>query len=290
MPPKTPVKPAPAPAKTAPAKAGAKPAGKPGTAVAKAVPQSTAVGMPSELAEQFLQDAGQGLEKATSQDYALPFLYLLQKMSPQVDKDSEKYIDGAEAGMFLNTVTGELFDELLVVPVDFEKVFIEWIPRDQGGGFVAQYKNRNQAETDKREETQIVDTANHYVLFQDSNGDWQPGILSMTSTKLKASRNWLSKISMVQITGQGGRKVVAPSFSRKYLVQKEGPVKNEKGTFYVLKVASVEGEEGWVDAETYDQAKGFRAQLTAGAVGADFSKAGETVVDGEVTDDDGAEM
>lgn len=269
------------PAKPAPAKAtAAKPAAKPapGKALVRPEPKSTTVGMPAELAQQFLQDAGQGLEKASAQDFALPFFYLLQKMSPQVDRHSEKFIEGAEDGQFLNTVTGELYSQLRVIPVDFEKVYIEWVPRDQGGGFVAQYRNKNEAEMNKREDTQIVDTANHFVLVQNNEGEWQPGIVSMTSTKLKASRKWLSQISMVQITGPNGRKVIAPSFSRMYDVMPEGPVTNEKGTFFVVKVVPVEGEDGWVsDPEVYDQAKSFRTQLQAGAVGADYTKSGDTV-------------
>jgi hypothetical protein len=286
MPPKaTPAKAA--PAKVSPAKA--VPAKTPGKAVTKATPQASAVGMPAEMSDLFLQHAGAGLEKATAADFALPFIYLLQKMSPQVDPDSEKFIDGAKVGMFLNTVTGQLYESLTVVPVDFEKVYIEWVPRDAGGGFVAQYRSKNEAEMNKREDTQIVDTANHYVLVQEEDGSWTPAILSMTSTKLKASRKWLSVISMVTInTAQGKR--VAPSFSRMYEVVKEGPITNDKGTFYTVKVNSIEGEDGWVhDQELFDQALSFRAQLQAGAVGADYNKAGDTIVDGEVTDD-GAEM
>jgi hypothetical protein len=263
---------------------------KPGSAVARVEPTSTAVGMPAELAQQFLQDSGQGLEKATAQDFALPFIHLLQKGSPQVDPDSEKYVEGAKAGMFINTVTNELYEALTVIPCDFEKVYNEWIPRDAGGGFVAMYRNKNDAEANKREDTQVVDTANHYVLHLNTQEEWQPAILSLTSTKLKASRNWLSKISMVQIAGPGGRKVIAPSFSRVYEIHKEGPVQNEKGTFYIIKVLPVEGEAGWVsDPAVYEQAKAFRTQLQAGVVGADFNRAQGDVEDAVIVDDDGDE-
>lgn len=265
-------KPAPAPA--APAKGRS-------NVPAKIEPKSSAVGLPQSMANRFLQDANKGLERVTASDYALPFLYLLQKNSPQVDDGHPKYVEGAEPGMFLNTVTGELFERLIVIPVDFEKVFIEWIPRDAGGGFVAQYKDRNVAEESKREETQIVDTANHYVLVQSADGVWTPAILSMTSTKLKASRNWLSKMSMVNITAPDGRKVVPPTYARIYEVLPEGPVRNQKGTFYTIApINPLEGEDGWVsDPEVYEQADNFFTQIRAGSRGADFSKMEATIVE-----------
>lgn len=267
--------------KTAPAKAPATQS----KAVAKVEAKSTALApIDDEMLSDLLQDAGAGLESATAADYALPFIYLLQKMSPQVDKDDAKYVEGAEPGKFINTVTQELYDELRVIPVHFEKVYIEWIPRDLGGGFVASYKTRQDADKNCEEGHQIVDTANHYVLVQGKDGEWTPAILSLTSTKLKASRNWVSKMGMVTIMGPNQKKVVAPTYSRFYDVLPDGPMKNDKGTYYVIKVDSVEGEDGWVkDPELRDQAKNFRASLQAGLKGADYNRSAE-VVDAEIED------
>lgn len=270
-------------AKTAPK------ADKPGTAVVKNQPVAANVAIPEELQAQFLQDAGAGLENTTAQDYALPFLYLLQDNSPQCKRSDDKYMEGAEAGMFMDTVTQELFESVRVIPVDFEKVYNEWIPRDDGGGFVASYKSKNEAEQNKQEDTQIVDTANHYVLVQGGDGRWRPAILSCTSTKLKASRNWLSRISQVLINGPRG-KVPAPSYSRIYEAVAV-PAKNQHGSFFTLGINPIEGAEGWVrDAELYNAAKDFAAQLKAGKKGADYNQDTD-VVDAEVEDEgDGAEF
>ncbi len=54
-----------------------------------------------------------GFEGTSSRDYAIPFISLLQSLSPQVDKDDAKYVEGAEVGMFYNSASGELLEELL---------------------------------------------------------------------------------------------------------------------------------------------------------------------------------
>lgn len=291
-------RPVPAPAKAAPAKAAAVPAktapkpapGKPGVAVQTRQQASVSkTGATPEQLALFAQHAGAGLENASAQDYALPFIYLLQSNSPQVDSDDDKYVEGAAPGMFMNTVTKHLYgEEITVVPVDFDKVFNEWVPRDAGGGFVKSYHDRDTADMNVQEGNQIVDTANHYVLIDaqdEDDGHFDQAIMSMTSTKLAASRNWLSRISQVMIPGASGGKVVAPSFAKKYVITSEKK-KNNKGTFYIPVVTPIEGEEGWVTMDLFEQATDFRAQLKAGQKGADFSK---TVDDAEVvstTEDD----
>jgi hypothetical protein len=277
-------------AKATATKTAAKTAIKTGTAVAKVPVNSTAVDVPQELQDLFVQDAGAGLQNATTQDYALPFLYMLQSNSPQVDKAEDKYVEGAEAGMFMDTVTQELFDSLKVIPVEFEKVYNEWIPRDAGGGFIASYKSKNEAEQNKQDDTQIVDTANHYVLVEGNDGRWRPAILSCTSTKLKASRNWLSRISQVLINGARGRES-APSYARIYEAVAVS-AKNKKGKFFTLGINPIEGPEGWVrDIDLYNAAKDFAAQLKAGRKGADYNAGADEVVDAEIEDEsDGAEF
>ena len=53
----------------------------------------------------FVADSGMGLDNIDKADLALPFLKLLQSMSDETKKKHAKYVEGAEAGMFYNTVT-----------------------------------------------------------------------------------------------------------------------------------------------------------------------------------------
>ncbi len=63
--------------------------------------------LPAEL--NFIQDAGAGLENMDKDDLALPFLKLLQTGSDETKKKHANYVEGAEAGMFYNTVTKKLY-------------------------------------------------------------------------------------------------------------------------------------------------------------------------------------
>ena len=88
------------------------------------------------------EDIGAGFEGFTADDIAIPFINILQKLSHQVDEDDALHIDGAKAGMLFNTVTEELFDGkdgIMFIPVHRVHSYSEWVPRDMGGGFVAQH-------------------------------------------------------------------------------------------------------------------------------------------------------
>ena len=58
----------------------------------------------------FEADANQGAENMSQDDMALPFLKVLGQLSPEVNKVHAKYIEGAEPGMILNTVSGQCYD------------------------------------------------------------------------------------------------------------------------------------------------------------------------------------
>lgn len=226
--------------------------------------------------------AGQGMETANAEDFAIPFLYVLQKMSPQVDEDHEKHIAGAKPGMFLNTVTGQLFDGatgIRLIPVHFEKNYVEWVTRDAGGGFVATSSTRADAQAKKAtdRETEIIDTANHYCLAEVRDGEWEPVIVSCTSTKLRASREWMSAMSRVTIS-DGNNKFVAPTFSKIWRLRTVSQ-KKDQYTYYNFKA---ELEDGWVSQEQFDNAVKFRDQVTAGIRGPDYRH--EELADAEIVD------
>ena len=58
----------------------------------------------------FEADADKGSQNISQDDLALPFLKVLGQLSPEVNKRDGKYVEGAEPGMILNSVTNEVFD------------------------------------------------------------------------------------------------------------------------------------------------------------------------------------
>jgi hypothetical protein len=85
----------------------------------------------------FVSDSGMGLENVDKQDLALPFLKLLQSGSDETKKKHAKYVEGAEAGMFYNTVTKKLYNGekgIEVIPVFYKMTYPEWAPFEKREG------------------------------------------------------------------------------------------------------------------------------------------------------------
>lgn len=77
-----------------------------------------------------------GFEDLNLQTMSIPFLRILQDLSPQLKKTKPEYIPGAEAGNICNTVSGTLYDPpLQFVVAKFERYFIEW--GESRGKFIA---------------------------------------------------------------------------------------------------------------------------------------------------------
>ena len=71
--------------------------------MAKAVAKKTENNVVVMQAEMFAADAGAGVNDLGSEDLAIPFLKVLQKMSDELDD-----LDHAKAGDIYNTVTKEV--------------------------------------------------------------------------------------------------------------------------------------------------------------------------------------
>ena len=156
----------------------------------------------SELDKMLEADAGVGLENITTEDMQIPFIRIIQALSPQLQKDDPLYIKGAEQGDIFNTVSQEIFKQdegITLVPAFFEKKFLEFQLRSSGGGFV-----RELAADDKditmtsREGTiemlpngnELVRTHQHLVIAKSADGTIAPSVLDMKKTQLKVSRRW----------------------------------------------------------------------------------------------------
>ncbi len=230
----------------------------------------------------FEQDAAMGMEEADKNAFAIPFLSLLQGLSPAIET-----VDGAKAGLFINTITNELYAKAVIVPCAYQRRFLRWSPRSSGGGFRGEYHPKD-VETgnvpgmtefngtyfmDVPEGTTVLmdaqghslydtlsDTRIHFVLVQSQNGSWQPAIMSLSSTQIKRSKRFMSIINGIEIKGSNGMTFTPPSFSHVYSVEsvKES---NTKGSWYSC-VFSMEAPIA--DAEVYAKAKAFSQSVTEG--------------------------
>jgi len=176
----------------------------------------------------FVSDSGMGLENVDKGDLALPFLKLLQSGSDETKKKHAKYVEGAEAGMFYNTVTKKLYSGekgIEVIPVFYKMTYPEWAPfekregrpihNDRGPGVMSKVtqNDRNKDMLDNGNE--IIKTANHFVII---NGERpEKALMTMKSTQLKVSRQWNSLMeNEVEVDPKSGKSLQAPTFSRIY--------------------------------------------------------------------------
>ena len=249
-----------------------------------ATKNSTAVGQVLD----FAADAGAGLEGADKNSFAIPFLTILQGLSPQCEPVKDGGIEGAKPGLFINSITNELYDEVLVIPCAFQRQFLRWAPRTSGGGFKGQYPAvdvdlhkvvgmsnhggqifmdvpADSSPVDEKGQAKydiLSDTRNHFVLMQAKSGAWQPALISLGSTQIKKSKRWLSLIQGIEMKKTDGSVFNPPSFSQVYKLTtiKE---ENAKGKWQGL---SIELVGAVTQAEVYTKAKKFNVDVVEGTI------------------------
>lgn len=101
-------------------------------------PGSTALAMPSYGAEM----TGMGFDNVDASFFKIPFLNVIQSLSPQRQRGNPKFIEGAEEGKFFDSANGRLYDGvrgIRIVPVYVEQAYMEYTPREKGGGVVGRH-------------------------------------------------------------------------------------------------------------------------------------------------------
>lgn len=204
---------------------------------------------------------------------AIPFLQILQGLSPQLDPQSSKYIEGAKIGQFVNTVTNDVFDALEVIPCYHYATFIEWVTREQGGGFVQdlglETGQKLLAQCSKNEKGhdvlpnghELAKTETYFLIIVTEEGPQQV-MMPLTYTQIKKARNWNSRIISTKIDVPGKGRVTAPMFFNSYVFETT-PESNEKGKWsgLVIKDGRPTLEVG---EEYYLAAREFRLMATEG--------------------------
>ncbi len=221
-----------------------------------------------ETLDDLLQD--QGFELATSGSYAMPFLRILQKLSPEVDKDETAYIKGAKAGMILHTVQKTVHKTVNLIPLKYKDSYIEWIPRASGGGFVQEYDALDPIVSEILSGCTRVENAtmlpngnefklhsNYFCALETPSGEFEPVMVSMSSSQLKTSRIWLSTLRAMtlRINGKDVPAKNIRSYQWEFTTEK---LSNDKGTWF-----------GW----TYEQLEDTRLLETVGPMQASVNAA-----------------
>ena len=220
-------------------------------------------GLPSDAL--FEADAKLGFENVDQESLALTILKLLQNGSGEAQKRNPNYVEGAEPGMFFNTVTRKLYDGekgIQVIPCHYRLEYQEWADFGTGSG---RPENIYPASSDILSKTTkdamgkdrlpngnyIQKTSQHFVIITDGKSA-ETALISMYSSQAKVSRKWNSMMMSITKNGKDGP-YTPPPFSHYYKISSvENTGKGNQWYGYnIVKVGEVS------DANVYKRAKTF---------------------------------
>jgi len=250
-----------------------------------AVAKKKETAVSTDVMDDILEFAGEGAAFDSS-EMQIPFVRILQAMSPQLKKREAEYIEGSEQGDMFNTVTKQHWtgeDGITVIPCYQTTKYLEFTPRDQGGGFrgeipatdaVLQRTERQGAKEMLPNGNELVKSDQHYCLIVESDGTFQPVVIDMKSSQLKVSRRWKTQIAMQKIKHpKTGAMITPPLFATqwKFTTIEES---NDQGSWFnyqIEKVGLLESRDLMLEA------KSFRDSVAAGEVKAAPEEGSSTV-------------
>jgi hypothetical protein len=223
--------------------------------------------MPSTIL--FREDSEKGFENVRQEQLALPILKLLQNGSGEAQKRNQNYVEGAEPGMFLNTVTKKLYDGdtgINAIPCYHKMEYQEWAEFGTGSGRPEQIysadsdilsKTTKDGAKDRLPNGNYILTVHqNYVLILGDDGSAETALISMSSSQGKVARKWLS-LQMSQTMKDESGVFTPASFA--FVYNLSSVLNSGKGNqWYGYNVQSV----GPVtDAGLYTRAKDFHTSL-----------------------------
>jgi len=246
--------------------------------------------LPAEFLADMTQDAGMGVSTDPN-EVGIPFLYILQDLSPQVKKRDPAYIDGAEVGDIYNNISKEVISAargIDFIPCGFESAQVEWKP--DRGGFAGKHPHDTPLRSQVKQ-TQVGDkmvpmlpngnvlteTKYHYGFYRasatetEAAGMWEPCVIGMASSMIKNSREFEGMKKRVLIPGTDK---IAPSFSTVYNFSTV-VVKKNNNEWFVWEIKPLR----WVDGNEYNKGRDFAQAIIAGSV-----KTSEAATDGGVAE------
>jgi hypothetical protein len=186
-------------------------------------------------------DTMAGFEDLTQQTMAIPFVRILQQLSPQVNKKDPAYVEGAEEGLLFNTITKEVLgSSVSVIALKFERIFIEWKPQRQGLVGYHTPEHAEQIAVDKtfgawktKDGNILAETYVYMVLIEGHEKDGI-AVISLSSSSIKVAKTW-NRLMTTHILSNGKKAMpyyMVWKFSAEY-------VSNDKGNWYRPKVEFV---------------------------------------------------
>ena len=157
-----------------------------------------------------------GMEDVRAADLVPPFLRILQKMSDACDPDKEGYLPDAKPGMFYQSDSKELLDEVLLIPCVYKPSMVERKLLPDGkvdmNSFVAEHPVGSEAGLARTDTGAYLlpngncldDTRTWFCLRVISPNEVVPVIVPMRSTQIKVSKRWFTELHQFKAQGKAG--------------------------------------------------------------------------------------
>jgi hypothetical protein len=138
-------------------------------------------------------------------------------------------------------VNGKAFDELMIIPLRFESLKIQWRMRESGGGLVqvfkptdhdlpATHKVENQNIVNDDPTTVLEDTLQYVCKVLTTDGeDLGLAVVSCSKSQLKYARRWNVQLQSKKLELSNGRVIRAPLFSHSYPLTTIQETSNKNG-------------------------------------------------------------
>lgn len=230
-------------------------------------------GMTDDRPDWMNADSGRGSENVGRDELTIPRIEVCQSLSKCRKRGDPAYIDGVSEGDLYNNLTRENFGPAItIVPVAFGKEYVLWRDQALGGGFGGAFDSEEAAEEvrlaqEKPDEWEACLTHQHFVLVVKEDGTVEEAVISMSKSKLKASRNLNSQIRLV-----GGDR-----WCRAFRMQGL-PDQNKQGQdYYNIAFRPV----GWISKELYARAEKLYESVATGTAKVDRSGDSDTAPEAE---------
>lgn len=168
-----------------------------------------------------------GFENVDQSTMALSIINLLQSNSEALKSNEE-----LRGGMFYDTATKNGYKELVVTLVGFVPCYIEWVPHNQGGGFVARYDINSGIDRKATAQgfkmflpngNELAYTFEYMVIVWPEEGDPYLAMFPLSGTQLGPAKTWNTEANR-----RGGL-----SYAQKYKLT-TFLKRNDKGSWYML--------------------------------------------------------
>jgi|KBSSwiStaDraftv2_1062776.scaffolds.fasta_scaffold07344_3 hypothetical protein len=231
--------------------------------------------------------SGEARGVSTAQeDNIVPLIYVLQGLSPQVSKRNDSYIEGAEPGdIWLRNAPEPVVkgaEGLIFQPCYFYKHWVEWIPREAGGGFMGTHATMPAAAKKVEDDedpnlvkyvmpngNEVKETRYHVGLVYTDHGSL-PYVIPLSGSGHTVSRTFMSL--MANKLDESGQRYDSFEFKYKLTTKLR---KNKKGEWFVFEPADFERANDEEFAKGQDLYNAFAAGIKKADAEVDVGSAGD---------------